>query len=193
MPYDLVIRGASVVTPDGIVEGDIAVEDGRIAKIGTFGESGRVEARAEGFHALPGVIDTQVHFREPGATHKEDIESGTRAAICGGVTTIFEMPNTDPATTSAEALADKLARSTGRAWCDYAFFIGATTQNVEQLPELEQLPGTPGIKVFVGSSTGSLLVDREEDLGRVLRSGERRCALHCEDEEILRARALLAS
>src|ERR1035438_4580183 len=149
-------------------EGDIAVSNGRIEGVGTVTASGRIEVDASGLHALPGVIDTQVHFREPGATHKEDIESGTRAAACGGVTTVFEMPNTDPPTTNADALADKLSRAGGRAWCDYAFFVGATASNVEQLPYMEQLPCTPGIKVFVGSSTGSLLVDQEEDLSKVL-------------------------
>ena len=193
MPYDLVIRNAIVVTDCALVEGDIAVSGGRIEGVGTVTGSGRAEVDASGLHALPGVIDTQVHFREPGATHKEDMESGTRAAVCGGVTTIFEMPNTDPPTTTAEALRDKLERARDRAWCDYAFFVGATAANADRLPELELLPGTPGIKVFVGSSTGSLLLDGEGDLIRVLKSGNRRCALHCEDETRLRQRSALAS
>ncbi|MHB8636666.1 MAG: dihydroorotase [Fimbriimonadaceae bacterium] len=193
MPYDLVIRNAKVVSANGIFSSDIAVRDGQIEEVGTVGERGQTEVDASGLHALPGVIDTQVHFREPGATQKEDIESGTRAAACGGVTTVFEMPNTDPATTTAEALADKLSRAHNRAWCDYAFFVGATARNVDKLPDLEQLPGTPGVKVFVGSSTGTLLVDREEDLFRVLCAGARRCALHCEDEARLARRSELAS
>lgn len=193
MPYDLVIRNVAVAGPSGTSVGDIAISDGLIIAVGAVSEFGRAEVDGSGLHALPGIIDTQVHFREPGATHKEDLESGTRAAICGGVTTVFEMPNTNPATTSESALADKLHRAEGRAWCDYAFFIGATAENVAQLPALEQLPGTPGVKVFAGSSTGSLLVDREQDLDRVLRAGVRRCAVHSEDEARLRTRARLAS
>ncbi len=193
MPYDLVFRDVSIVSIEGVAEGDIAVRAGRIEAVGSVSESGLVEVDASGFHAMPGVIDTQVHFREPGATHKEDIESGTRSAICGGVTTIFEMPNTNPPTVTAEALADKLRRAQGRAWCDYAFFVGASGENVEGLAELENLPGSPGIKIFVGSSTGSLLVEDDELLLKVLRAGSHRCALHCEDEPRLRARAALAS
>ena len=189
----MVIRNATIVSGDGMIGGDIAVSEGRIVAVGTVGESGRAEVDASGLHALPGLIDTQVHFREPGATHKEDLESGTRAAVCGGVTTVFEMPNTHPPTVTAETLREKLDLARGRAWCDHAFFVGATASNVEHLPDLEELPGTPGIKVFVGSSTGSLLVDREDDLYRVLQAGQRRCALHCEDEERLRRRASLAS
>jgi dihydroorotase len=143
---------------------------------------GATEIDAKGLTLIPGLIDTQVHFREPGLTHKEDLESGTRAAILGGVTSIFEMPNTNPTTTTREALHDKLLRAQGRAWCDYSFFVGASGDNVNQLAELEMEPGTPGIKVFMGSSTGPLLVDGDETLRRVLQNGNRRIPVHAEDE-----------
>ena len=115
------------------------------------------------------MIDTQVHFREPGMTHKEDSESGSRSAVMGGVTAVFEMPNTNPATTSAEALADKVARAHHRMHCDFAFFIGGTRENTRDLPELERLPGCAGVKVFMGSSTGSLLVEDDEGVRNILK------------------------
>ena len=139
-----------------------ATSEFRAGKIAETGDLSRASAGetidATGLHILPGVIDTQVHFREPGATHKEDLETGSRAAALGGVTAVFEMPNTDPATTSAAALADKMARAKGRMHCDYAFWVGGTADNWRDIPELERLPGAAGIKVFMGSSTGSLLV-----------------------------------
>jgi len=192
-PYDLVIEGGSCLTPGGRIETDIGVRDGRIAGIG---ELGRAKARerfaAQGLAVLPGVIDTQVHFREPGLEHKEDLESGTRAAALGGVTCVFEMPNTTPPTVSAEALADKLARAKDRVWCDIAFFAGASPDNIGALAALERLPGCAGIKLFMGSSTGSLLVAEDEAIAAVLANGRRRVAVHAEDESRLRARFHLA-
>ena len=129
---------------------------------------------AAGLHVLPGVIDTQVHFREPGLEHKEDLESGTRGAVLGGVTGVFEMPNTSPNTDSKEALEDKLARAKGRAWCDHAFFAGATTENAEKLGAIELTPGCCGVKIFMGSSTGNLLVADDATLERVLKNTRRR-------------------
>ena len=111
---------------------------------------------------LPGVIDTQVHFREPGLTHKEDLETGSRSAVMGGVTAVFEMPNTNPTTTSGAALADKIASARHRMHCDFAFFIGGTRENTNELPDLERLPGCAGVKVFIGSSTGALLVEDDD-------------------------------
>jgi len=141
-----------------------------------------------GLHLLPGVIDTQVHFREPGLTHKEDLETGSRAAVMGGVTAVFEMPNTDPLTVSAEALADKLKRAHHRMHCDFAFFVGATRENTNDLAALERLPGAAGIKVFMGSSTGSLLIADDEGLGNVLKTIRRRASFHAEDEPRLSER-----
>jgi dihydroorotase len=188
-PIDLVLRGGRVVTPGGAVGADLAIADGKIAAIGRIGEvSAREELRIDGLTVLPGAIDPQVHFREPGLTHKEDLATGTAAAIKGGVTTIFEMPNTNPPTTTAGALEDKLARARGRAWCDHAFFVGATEENPGELARLERLPGCAGVKLFMGSSTGTLLVGDDEGVEAVLRGGRRRIAVHSEDEARLRER-----
>jgi dihydroorotase len=134
------------------------------------------------------VVDSQVHLREPGAEHKEDLETGGRAAVKGGVTGVFEMPNTSPLTTSAETLADKVSRATNRMYCDFAFYMGGTRENAHQLGELELLPGCAGVKVFMGSSTGSLLVDDDEGVARILATIRRRAAFHSEDEDRLNAR-----
>ena len=129
-----------------------------------------------------------MHFREPGLDHKEDLESGSRAAVMGGVTTVFEMPNTDPQTTTPEALADKVRRGHHRMHCDFAFWVGGTHENAKDVPELERLAGAVGIKVFMGSSTGSLLVEDDEGIANILRRTRRRAAFHSEDEAMLRER-----
>ena len=192
--YDIVFKNAQIVTPDGIIAADLATEDGKIVEIGTI-DSAKAEKEIDctGQHLLPGVIDTQVHFREPGNTHKEDLASGTRAAIAGGVTSVFEMPNTNPLTTTTEALQDKLDRASGRAWCNYAFFVGGTGENAEQLPVLERHPGCCGVKVFMGSSTGNLLTADDATLEKILSSGTRRVAVHAEDEMRLIERAPLVA
>ncbi len=190
--YDLIVRNGTAVTPAGTVRVDVAMSQGRIAAIGDLAAADAGEVlEAGGLHVLPGVIDTQVHFREPGLEHKEDLASGTAAAAFGGVTAVFEMPNTRPSTLGAADLADKIARAHGRAWVDHAFFIGAAAENLDQLAELERLPGCSGVKVFMGSSTGSLLVEDDETLLGVLRAGRRRVAVHAEDEERLRERLAL--
>ena len=190
--FDLILRGAIAATPNGIAPADIGIRDGRFAAIGRVKGAAAEELDCRGLHALPGVIDTQVHFREPGLTHKEDFATGTAGAILGGVTAVFEMPNTQPNTLSASDLADKLLRAKGRAWCDMAFFIGAAEENAEELGTLELLPGCAGVKVFMGSSTGSLLVADDDALEAVLRQGRRRVAVHAEDEARLRERVALA-
>ena len=190
--FDLLIKGATLVNHAGEGLADIGVREGRIAAIGSLASAQAARTvDATGLHVLPGVIDTQVHFREPGLEHKEDLQSGSLSAVLGGVTAVFEMPNTKPATVSAEALAGKVARGRGRMYCDFAFFIGATRENVDELPELERLPGAAGVKVFIGSSTGDLLVDDEETLARILAVIGRRAAFHSEDEARLRQRASL--
>jgi len=187
--FDLVIKGGTIVNHAGEGLADIGVRGGRIAAIGDFSEGRAGDTiDATGLHVLPGVIDTQVHFREPGLTHKEDLESGSRSAVLGGVAAVFEMPNTKPATTNAQALADKVASAAGRMFCDFAFFVGGTRDNVDELPELELLPGAAGIKVFMGSSTGDLLVDDEETLARILAKTRRRASFHAEDEARLKSR-----
>ncbi len=191
--YDLILKGGILATADGTSPGDLAIQDGRIAAVGAVEGEAAETVDVSGLHILPGAIDTQVHFREPGLEHKEDIESGTRSAVAGGVTTIFEMPNTKPTTTTPEALADKLKRSEGRAWADHAYFIGASDENAERLGEYEMLPGTPGIKIFMGSSTGELLVESDDSVRRVLMHGKRPCPVHSEDEARLRERKALLS
>lgn len=189
--YDLIVRGGIAATPNGIAPADVAVRNGRVAAIGSVSGDAAEVIDATGLHVLPGVIDSQVHFREPGLEHKEDLATGTAAAVLGGVTAIFEMPNTNPNTLTEQDLADKLARAKGRAWCDHAFFIGAAEENLDLLSELERLPGCSGIKVFMGSSTGSLLIADDEVLREVLRNGHRRVAVHAEDEARLRERLKL--
>lgn len=191
--FDLLIRGGTVVNHDGIGAADLGIRQGRVAAIGDLSRADAGQTvEAKGLHVLPGVIDTQVHFREPGLEHKEDLESGTRGAVLGGVTAVFEMPNTTPLTDTAAALADKLARAKGRAWCDHAFFVGATGHNAEQLGELERLPGCSGVKIFMGASTGDLLVADDPTLARVLAHGRRRVAVHAEDEMRMKSRRHLA-
>jgi dihydroorotase len=187
--FDLLIEGGVVVGPTGRAEADVGITGGRIAEVGALkGRAAKETISARGLHVLPGVIDSQVHFREPGLTHKEDIGSGSAGAALGGVTTFFEMPNTDPNTTTAEALAWKVARARATSWTDFAFYVGATAANADALGELEQLEGAAGVKCFLGSSTGTLLVDDPAVLERVLRSGTRRVACHSEDEARLKER-----
>jgi dihydroorotase len=187
--FDCVLINGTVVNQDGIGLRDIGVRNGRIVEIGALsGAAAGERLDCRGLHILPGVIDSQVHFREPGLVHKEDLETGSRAAVLGGVTAVFEMPNTDPTTTSADALADKLARAKGRMHCDFAFWVGATHDNVAEIPELERLPGAAGIKVFMGSSTGRLLVADDEGVLAVLKQTRRRAAFHSEDEARLNER-----
>lgn len=192
--YDLLIKGARAFITDesgklkdcdGI---DIAIKDGKIAEVGSISAQ-RAErtAEANGLCALPGVIDSQVHFREPGLVHKEDLATGTRSAILGGVTSVFEMPNTKPATINALDMADKCGRAQNRAWCNIAYYIGASAQNIDKLHELENVPGCVGIKVFFGSSTGNLLFNQPDLIEQLMRTTKKPIAFHCEDEDLLRA------
>jgi len=191
--FDLIVRGGVCVTPSGLAEADIGIRDGRIAAIGALRNAQAAEVfEARGLHVLPGIIDTHVHFREPGNLEKEDMESGSRAAVLGGVTAVFEMPNTNPPATTRLHLEDKLKRAASRMHCDHAFYVGASGENIGALSELERLPGVAGVKAFLGSSTGSLLLDKEDAILAALKSGRRRMAVHSEDEARLRARAKLA-
>lgn len=187
--FDLILKGGCVVNHDGEGIRDIGVRGGAIAQIGDLSQaSAERVVDCTGLHILPGVIDSQVHFREPGLDHKEDLETGARAAVMGGVTSVFEMPNTNPQTTTPEALADKIARATNRMHCDFGFWVGGTHENAKDIPELERLPGAVGIKVFMGSSTGSLLVEDDGGVTEILKRTRRRSAFHSEDEEMLRER-----
>jgi len=190
--FDLVLTGGTLVNHDGEHRADLGIRAGRVAEISDLSGADTVERLdCRGLHLLPGVIDSQVHFREPGLDHKEDLESGSRAAVMGGVTAVFEMPNTDPQTTSAEALADKVARAHHRMHCDFAFWVGGTHENAQEVADLERLPGAAGIKVFIGSSTGSLLVEDDSGVRAILERIRRRAAFHSEDEPMLRERKSL--
>ncbi|VAV89464.1 Dihydroorotase, partial [hydrothermal vent metagenome] len=193
MAIDILIKNAICVSHNGIEPSDVAIKDDIIVAIGHLDDVDAEEViDATGLHLLPGVIDTQVHFREPGAEAKEDLESGSRAAVMGGVTAVFEMPNTKPATTTAKALNDKVKRATNRMWCDFAFFMGASKKNAKKLNKLERLPGCCGIKIFMGSSTGDLLVSDDQTLADILSNGTRRIAIHAEDEDRLIERQALS-
>lgn len=187
--FDTIFENGTLVNQDGRSQRDIGVKDGKISAIGKLAQNDAGERiDCKGLHILPGVIDSQVHFREPGLEHKEDLETGSLAAVMGGVTAVFEMPNTNPLTTSEAALADKVKRATNRMHCDFAFWVGGTHENVSELAELERLPGAAGIKVFMGSSTGNLLVEDDEGVEAVLSNINRRAAFHSEDEYRLRQR-----
>lgn len=187
--YDVILKGGTVVNQDGRGERDLGITGGKIMALGDLGQASAGEVvDCRGLHILPGVIDSQVHFREPGLDHKEDLESGSRAAALGGVTCVFEMPNTIPQTTSPEALADKVRRGRHRMHCDFAFWVGGTHENAGDVTELERLPGAAGIKVFMGSSTGDLLVEDDKGVAEILRRTRRRAAFHSEDEMMLRER-----
>ncbi len=187
--FDMILRNGTVVNHDGIGLADVGVRGGRTVEIGDLtGRDAGEAVDCTGLHVLPGVIDSQVHFREPGAEAKEDLQSGARAAALGGVTSVFEMPNTNPTTTTYEALADKIRRGRGRMDVDFAFWFGAAAENVDLLAEAERLEGCAGVKMFMGSSTGTLLVSEDAHVARVLAAGRRRVAVHSEEEPRLEAR-----
>lgn len=187
--FDTILKGATIVNHDGIGQRDVGIRNGRIAAIGSLSTHTAGEViDCAGLHILPGVVDSQVHFREPGLEHKEDLETGSLAAVLGGVTSVFEMPNTKPLTTSAETLEDKIRRGRHRMHCDFAFWVGGTRDNANDVAELERLPGAAGIKVFMGSSTGDLLVEDDDGVRSILKNTRRRAAFHSEDEFRLKER-----
>ena len=191
--YDLIVRGGEVANHAGRGLADVGVIDGKIAFIGDLSQASAGEVfDATGLTVLPGVIDTQVHFREPGLEWKEDLETGSRAAALGGVVAVFEMPNTNPNTTDPDTMADKLARAKDRMWTDHAFYVGGTHENADYLGELERLPGCCGVKVFMGASTGDLLIADDEGVRKVLSNVRRRATFHSEDEYRLVERRGLA-
>jgi dihydroorotase len=191
--YDLIVRGGEVANHAGRGMADVGVIDGKIAFIGDLSQASAGEVfDAGGLTVLPGVIDTQVHFREPGLEWKEDLETGSRAAALGGVVAVFEMPNTNPNTTDPDTMADKLARARDRMWTDHAFYVGGTHENADHLGELERLPGCCGVKVFMGASTGDLLIADDDGVRKVLSNVRRRATFHSEDEYRLADRRDLA-
>ncbi len=187
--YDVIFKNGILVNHDGVNNNDIGVIGEKIANIGlSENDTANEVIDCTGLHILPGVIDSQVHFREPGLEQKEDLLTGSLSAVMGGVTAVFEMPNTNPLTTTKETFEDKIARATNRMHCDFAFFVGGTHENVDQLAELERLPGCAGVKVFMGSSTGALLVADDAGVGKILSKISRRASFHSEDEYRLESR-----
>ncbi len=191
--YDLIIKNGTCLTPEGRKLTDVAVSGGKIVALGDFkNEKAARVVDAAGKFVLPGLVDTQVHFREPGLEYKENLEAGTKGAVLGGITGVFEMPNTNPSTTTVEALQDKLDRMKGRAWCNYAFYIGGTPDKATNWHELETLPGCCGIKIFMGASTGNLLVEEDAAVEAILSKAQRRVSIHSEDNFILKDRKNIA-
>ena len=185
--FDLLIRNGTAVLPWGERIADIGVRDGRIAAIGANGTADAV-IDATGLHVLPGLIDPHVHLRDPGDPAVETIPTGTKAAVLGGLTAVFDMPNTAPAITDAERVEWKRDYVEQVSWCDIGLYVGATRANTARLATLEALPGVCAIKVFAGSSTGDLLIEDDASLEAVMRSGRRPIAFHSEDEYRLQAR-----
>jgi dihydroorotase len=184
--YDLVLKNGSVVLPEGIKTIDIGIFNGSIKDIGNLSGSDTHDSiDCSGLHVLPGVIDSQVHFREPGLENKENLESGMLAAAAGGVTAVFEMPNTNPLTITPETIEDKLKRASRVAWTDYAFYLGGTGRTGPNLGKWENAPGICGIKIFMGASTGDLLAASDEEVASVLSNGKRVVAVHAEDQYIM--------
>ena len=186
--YNLIIKNGSCYIDGKLVKTDVALSGNKIKKIGKIDEGKSKIYDASDKLVLPGIIDTQVHFREPGSTDAEDLESGSRAAVLGGVTSLFEMPNTNPPTSNLIEFDKKLKLAKQRMHSNYAFYFGATPDNIKQLSNLKGLKGCCGIKLFAGSSTGKLLVDKEADIEKVISNSDRIVSIHSEDEEILNLR-----
>ena len=188
---DLIVRNGTCFIDGNLSKYDIGVQNGKITHIGDLTkEQSSNTINADGKIVFPGLMDTQVHFREPGSVDAEDLHSGSRAAIVGGITSVFEMPNTNPPTTNFEEFQKKINIGK-RMYCNHAFYFGATAENYEILKKLKNLEGCCGIKLFAGSSTGNLLVDKEEDIEKVFKYASKVVAVHSEDEEILKLRKKL--
>ena len=188
---DLIIKNGKCYIDKDLKDVDIGIQNSKIVKIGKLDEDASQSIDATGLTVLPGCIDTQTHFREPGSTDTEDLASGSRAAIVGGITSVFEMPNTNPATTNKAEFQRKIDLAKNRMYCNHAFYFGATPTNQSELADLKGLDGCCGVKLFAGSSTGTLLVHKEEDIEKVFESTSKIVAVHSEDEDILNLRKKL--
>ena len=187
---DLIIKNGECYINGNLEKKDIGILNNKIVKIGNLNDKSKDIFDAKGLTVLPGCIDTQVHFREPGSTDAEDLNSGSKAAVMGGITSVFEMPNTNPPTTNFEEFDKKIQIGKGM-FCNHAFYFGATADNYSTLEKLKDLKGCCGIKLFAGSSTGNLLVDKEKDIEKVFEHASKVVAVHSEDEEILKIRKKL--
>ena len=188
--FDIIIKNGECYIDGTLKKKDIGVLKNKIVKIGDLKDESKEVFDAKGLTVLPGCIDTQVHFREPGSTDAEDLNSGSKAAVMGGITSVFEMPNTNPPTTNFEEFDKKIKIGKGM-FCNHAFYFGATAENYTTLEKLKELKGCCGIKLFAGSSTGNLLVDKEKDIEKVFEHASKVVAVHSEDEEILKIRKKL--
>ena len=188
--FDLIIKNGECYINGNLMKKDIGISDNKIVEIGVLKDKSKETFDAKGLTVLPGCIDTQVHFREPGSTDAEDLNSGSKAAVMGGITSVFEMPNTNPPTTNFEEFDKKIQLGKGM-FCNHAFYFGATAENYSTLEKLKDLKGCCGIKLFAGSSTGNLLVDKEKDIEKVFEHASKVVAVHSEDEEILKVRKKL--
>ena len=186
--FSLIIKNGSCYIDGKLAKADIGISNNKIKKIGKIELNRSKVYDASGKIVLPGIIDTQVHFREPGSTDAEDLESGSRAAVLGGVTSLFEMPNTNPPTSNLAEFDKKLQAAKNRMHSNYAFYFGATPDNTNQLAQLKGVEGCCGVKLFAGSSTGNLLVDKEADIEKVISSSDRIVSIHSEDEDIIKIR-----
>ena len=186
--FSLIIKNGSCYIDGKLTKTDIGLSGNKIQKIGKIELNSSKVYDATDKVVLPGIIDTQVHFREPGSTDAEDLESGSRAAVLGGVTSLFEMPNTNPPTSNLVEFDKKLQAAKNRMHSNYAFYFGATPDNTDQLARLKDVEGCCGVKLFAGSSTGNLLVDKEADIEKVISSSDRVVSIHSEDEDIIKLR-----
>ena len=186
--YSLIIKNGSCYIEGKFQNIDLALSGNKIKKIGKIDLNSSKVFDASGKTVLPGVIDTQVHFREPGANDAENLESGSRAAVAGGVTSVFEMPNTNPPTSTFKEFNNKLMSAKNRMFCNYAFYFGATPDNMKELASVNTLEGCCGVKLFAGSSTGNLLVSQEKDIEKVISNSSKIISVHSEDENILLSR-----
>ena len=189
---DLIIKNGTCYLDGKLQKIDIGVIKDKITQLGNLNsEKSKDLFDAENLLVLPGCIDTQVHFREPGSTDAEDLHTGSRAAVVGGITGVFEMPNTNPPTSNKKEFQNKLNLAKNRMYCNYAFYFGATPNNHEELANSKNLEGCCGVKLFAGSSTGTLLVDKEKDIEKVFENTSKIVSVHSEDEEILNLRKKL--
>ena len=186
--FSLIIKNGACYIDGKLTKTDIGLSGNKIKKIGKIELNSSKVYDATDKVVLPGIIDTQVHFREPGSTDAEDLESGSRAAVLGGVTALFEMPNTNPPTSNLVEFDKKLQAAKNRMHSNYAFYFGATPDNTNQLAQLKDVEGCCGVKLFAGSSTGNLLVDKEADIEKVISSSDRIVSIHSEDEDIIKLR-----